>query len=116
MAFTKLQNRDYVTSFDVEEPESDYGSDLDQDSEQILDGVLSLLEAAAIKPLALESIEEDAPLSNPRTALVPKIAERNHALEVDLGLQFLSRNVHEASVEIEYDEPSRTAFRGRFQP
>ena len=112
MAFVKLQNRDYVTSFSVENAESDYGSDLDQDAEQILDGVLSLIEAAALKPLVLESIDEDAPLSDPRTAIVPKVAENNCTLEVDLGQRILSRTALETPVEIEYDEPSRTAFRG----
>ncbi|KAL9062908.1 MAG: hypothetical protein Q9157_008546 [Trypethelium eluteriae] len=112
MAFFKLQDRAYLTSFDAAEgAESDYGSDLDQDAEQIVDGLLSLLETTVAGPLVLESIEEDAPLASPKTAIIPKFAERDYTLETDLGLHILPRAAREASVEIEYDEPSRTAFR-----
>ncbi|KAL9083386.1 MAG: hypothetical protein Q9165_008536 [Trypethelium subeluteriae] len=112
MAFFKLQDRAYLTSFDAAEgAESDYGSDLDQDAEQIVDGLLSLLETTVEGSIVLESIEEDAPLASPKTAIIPKIAQRDYALETDLGLHILPRAAREASVEIEYDEPSRTAFR-----
>ena len=88
-----------IPSFDAENGESDYGSDLDTDGQQILEGIVSLLETAAVKPLVLERIEEDAPSSSPGTAIVSKIVQRA-ALA--------------SSVEIEYDEPSRTAFRSKF--
>ena len=115
MAFVKLQNRACLTPFDVENAESDYGSDLDDSDQQVLDGVLYLLESAAAKPLVLESIEEDVPLSSPKTAIVPKIVEKNNLLQEDLAWPILPNVIREASIEIEYDEPSRTAFRSKFR-
>ncbi|KAI9685923.1 MAG: hypothetical protein M1822_004201 [Bathelium mastoideum] len=111
MASVKLQDRTYLTSFNAENPESDYEWDLDADGQEVLDGIVSLLEAEAIKPLVLESIEEDAPLSSQKTAIVPKIVERNNTVHRELGRPALPDNSREASIEIEYDKPSRTAFR-----
>ncbi|KAI9712309.1 MAG: hypothetical protein M1820_001522 [Bogoriella megaspora] len=115
MASIKLQRQDYLSSFDSDLSlskslvESDYGSDFDTDGDEVVEGLLSLLEKGPTKSLPLEPIDEDGPSFPPGTAVIPKISP-SAAVEVDLGLRGLPRTAHEASVEIEYDELSRKAF------
>ena len=98
--------------------ESDYGSDIDDDT------VAELLDQSSFsQPLALESIEEHNPL--PQVARVPVAAgsstqfPRRIVLTDEDGVQFevpdLDGPLREASVEVEYDPSNRIAFASEYK-
>jgi hypothetical protein len=95
---------------DTDYLDSEYGWDFDQDEEEALEAALSLIEAAAIHPVGNEIADEDAPSIAPGTAIVPRLANKQGIWTPNLASQMQTRRFREQSVEIEYDEPSRTAF------
>lgn len=91
--------------------ESDYGSDLDTDGEQAIAELLSELEAGAPKPFVLESIEEDALTELVPAVHLPKADAASVISDEELSARLERKAFREPSVEVEYDESSRKAWK-----
>lgn len=101
--------------------ESDYGSDIDDDT---ITDLLVQAESQPLHAVAVESIEEHNPL--PSAVRLPKQyrdsprTRRTKVLVDEDGITFEVPDndgpLGEPSVEVEYDESNRLAFSRRFDP
>ena len=100
-----------TTAEPLQDARSDYGSDLDTDGEQHVDALLTSIESG-IKPLVIESIEDDARGILP-VAHVPRWrSSQDSELDDETLLLAEARRFREPSVEYEYSKSSRTSFAG----
>lgn len=96
---------------------SDYGSDIDTDTELQIAPLLAGTIADSDTPLVLESIEQDAgnEFINP-VAHVPKSSSQQSERDLERELkEYMDKREErrQHSIVVEYDEPSRRAWSGR---
>lgn len=94
---------------------SDYESDFDTDSETLINNLVAEFEASATKSLALESIEDDTGTALTGTLRVPKTQSSFEVQEDELEVYLRRRALRSPSVEVEYDEHSRTSWSGNYR-
>lgn len=89
---------------------SDYESDFDTDSETLINNLLAEFETSATKSLVLESIEDVTGTAPTGTLHVPKTRSSFKVQEDELEVYLRQRALRSPSVEVEYDESSRTSW------
>lgn len=94
---------------------SDYGSDLDTDSETLINNLLTEFETSATKSLVLESIEDDTGTALTSTLRTSKARSPFKVQQDELEVYLRQRALRSPSVEVEYDEHSRTSWSGNYR-
>ena len=94
---------------------SDYESDFDTDSETLINNLLAEFETSATKSLILESIEDVTGTAPTGTLHVPKTQSSFKVQEDELEVYLRRRALRSPSVEVEYDESSRTSWSGNYR-